>query len=36
MINPHGLVDDIITMECSEGLERGKNVGKKERTRGPV
>ena len=23
-------------MECPEGLERGKNIGKKERTRGPV
>ena len=36
MINPRGLVDDVMTMECPEGLERGKNVGKKKRTRGPV
>ena len=36
VINPRGLVDDVMTMECPEGLERGKNVGKKKRTRGPV
>ena len=36
MINPRGLVDDIMTMECPEGLERGKNVGKKKRMRSPV
>ena len=36
VINPRGLVDDIMTMECPEGLERGKNVGKKKRTRSPV
>ena len=36
MINPRGLVDDVMTMECPKGLERGKNVGKKKRTRGPV
>ena len=35
MINPRGLVDDVMTMGCPEGLERGKNVGKKKRTRGP-
>ena len=33
VINPRGLVDDVMTMECPEGLERWKNVGKKERTR---
>ena len=33
VINPRGLVDDIMTIECPEGLERGKNVGKKKRTR---
>ena len=31
VINPRGLVDDFMTMECPEGLERGKNVGKKKR-----
>ena len=36
MVNPRGLVDDVMTMECPERLERGKNVGKKKRTRGPV
>ena len=36
VINPRGLVDDVMTMECPEELERGKNVGKKKRTRGPV
>ena len=36
VINPRGLVDDVMTMECPERLERGKNVGKKKRTRGPV
>ena len=36
VINPRGLEDDIMTMECPEGLERGKNVGKKKRTRGQV
>ena len=29
VINPHGLVDDVMTIECPEGLERGKNVGEK-------
>ena len=36
MINPRRLVDDVMTMECPQGLERGKNVGKQKRTRGPV
>ena len=36
MINPLGLVYDVMTMECPEGLERPKNVGKKKRKRGPV
>ena len=36
VINPRGLVDDFMTMECPERLERGKNVGKKKRTSGPV
>ena len=37
VINPRGLVDNVMTMECLEGLERGKNVGKKkQKTRGPV
>ena len=35
VINPRGLVDDVITMECPEGLERGKNVGKKEKNERP-
>ena len=33
---PRGLVYDVMTMECPEGLERRKNVGKKKRKRGPV
>ena len=36
VINPRGLVGDVMTMECPEGLECGKNIGKKERTWGPV
>ena len=35
MINPRRLVDDVMTMECPEGLERGKNVGKKEKNERP-
>ena len=32
MINPRRLVDDVMTMECPQGLERGKNVeNRKER-----
>ena len=33
---PRGLVYDVMTMECPEGWERRKNVGKKKRKRGPV
>ena len=33
---PRGLVYDVMMMECPEGLERRKNVGKRKRKRGPV
>ena len=35
MINPRGLVDDVMMMECPEGLERGKNVANKEKNERP-